>query len=415
MSSTAETLFEYMRKILYPANENDHQLDLENLEDEYEMLGKGLIYLAQCVSETRSFAKSLAKGDLSVMMPPVDNELAAPLKNLQASLKHLTWQSQQVAKGDYKQRVDFMGDFADAFNTMVEQLADRQKKLEDEISLSRKHAQAMEQSNLLLSKLVQNVPGQIFVISAVDYEVLLANDSARLILSQEPDYIAKLMKLLPKVESLVNSHYHELQFTKASLEHYLTINTYQIEWDDENAIALVINDVSVERRQLKDLEDCAYKDALTGVYNRYFGMLTLDEWLVNNRQFALIFIDLDNLKYVNDRFGHGDGDEYIKRVAKHLQSYSPETVVCRLGGDEYMLLAPHQGFGDACDRMESIQYYIQNDEYLRDKDYVYSISIGIVSVEPDNNMVSSEILSLADERMYEHKRSKKMRSRISKV
>ena len=411
MNSSAEILFEYLRGVFYP--EERVELDIESLDEDYSLLGKGLLYISQCVSQSRDFALALAKGDFTATLPPSDNELAAPLKSLQANLKHLTWQSQQVAKGDYNQRVDFMGDFADAFNTMIEQLAERQQKLEDEITHSKKHAQFMEQSNLLLSKLVHNVPGQIFVISAEDYSVLLANDSARRILDEDPNYIPRLMQLLPERNAANGSNNYEIQYTRAAMEHYLAINTYSIEWQEKNALALVINDVTIEKRQIKNLEDYAYKDALTGVSNRFFGMLTLEEWLENKKRFALIFIDLDNLKYINDRFGHGDGDEYIIRVAKHLQSYSPVALVSRLGGDEYMMLAPYTDINDVFSRMDCIQYEIQNDDFLHDKDYLYSISIGIVPVEPENNLSSSVLLSIADDRMYEHKRAKKMRDKIS--
>ena len=409
MSSTAEILFEYLRSSFYQSPDEEPRLDLDILDDEYQQLGKALIYMSQCVSESRKYATALGKGDLSASLPTSENEIAAPLKSLQANLRHLTWQTQQVAKGDYQQRVDFMGEFADAFNTMVEQLSDRQQKLEEEILLSQKHATAMEQSNLLLSKLIHNVPGQIFVISTIDNRVLLTNESARRALDIEPGYLANLIDMLPAENTFTGNRYYDVQFTKAAMEHYLTINTYPIEWQDRNAVALVINDVSVEKRQLKSLEDCAYRDVMTNVYNRFYGMLTLDEWLAESRQFALIFIDLDNLKYVNDQFGHGHGDEYIMRVAKHLESFSEDSVVCRIGGDEYMLLVPHADIEDVYNRMDAIQQGIEQDKYLEDKDYLYSISIGIVSVDADNDLSSSEILSIADERMYEHKRAKKKR------
>ena len=405
MSDTSEKLFNYLRDVFYSAA--DAKLNLDEVDEDYVTLGKGLMYFAQCVSEYHEFAGALAKGDLCAPMPPPENELVAPLKSLHANLKHLTWQSKQVAKGDYKQHVDFMGEFADSFNTMIKQLADRQEKLENEIIMSRKHAKAMEQSNMLLSKLTYYIPEQIFVVSAEKHEVLLTNDSAQVEMDKNPQYIKKLMSMLPKQGSLTGSNYFEVQFTESCMDHYLSINTYQIEWNEENAVALVINDVSVEKRQLKELEKYAYRDSLAHCYNRHFGMLTLNEWLDQKRQFALVFIDLDNLKYVNDKFGHSDGDEYISRVSKHLQSYSKDAIVCRIGGDEFMLLAPESDFDEAHCRMEELQYDIQNDICLHGKDYYYSISHGVVAIDSDNELSASDILSIADDRMYEHKRARK--------
>ena len=281
MKETSDMLLSYLRDMCY--SEENADLDLDKLEKDFVPLGKGLMYLAKCISEYREFANALAKGDLNVSLPPAENELVSPLKSLHANLKHLAWQSQQVSKGDYKQRVDFMGEFADAFNLMINNLSDRQK----------------------------------------------------------------------------------------------------------------------------ELENCAYRDVMTCTYNRFYGMQTLDEWLDGNKQFALIFVDLDNLKYVNDKYGHSEGDEYIIRAAKHLQLFSENSVVCRIGGDEYMVLAPDTDYDEACCRMESIEYNIQNEEYLNGKDYYYSISHGIVVVEAGSGLSSSEVLSIADDRMYEHKRAKK--------
>ncbi|MDR3231073.1 MAG: response regulator [Synergistaceae bacterium] len=117
-------MFRYVRDILYRPEQAS--LDLEKLPEGFQDLGRGLQYLCACVSETRKLAKALSRGDLSVELPSSNNEMAAPLKALYASLKHLSWQTQQVAKGDYRQRVEFMGDFANSFNTMIEQL-DKQR------------------------------------------------------------------------------------------------------------------------------------------------------------------------------------------------------------------------------------------------------------------------------------------------
>ena len=405
MSVTSDLLFSYLRDVLYDTA--NAKLDLGKLEEDYAMFARGLMYFATCFSQYNEFANALARGDLSVAAPPPENELAAPLKTLHASLRHLTWQSQQVAKGDYKQRVDFMGEFADAFNTMIEQLSERQERLENEIITSRKHAEALAQGNLLLSELTRYIPEQIFVVSSESHEILHTNDLANLEIEKDPDYITELMKLLCGDGPLHGSLCFDIQLTRDNVDRYLAINTYQIEWYGAHAAALVINDVSAEKRQMKELEDFAYRDALTNSYNRFYGMLALNEWLDKKKVFSLIFVDLDNLKYVNDKYGHNEGDAYITNISKHLQSYSGDTVVCRIGGDEYMLLVPGEGFDEAAARMEDLQNAIQGDEYLYGKDYTYSISFGIIAIDETNDLSSSDVLSIADERMYEHKRARK--------
>jgi len=125
VNPVAKILFDYLRDVIY--NPALAALDVDVLPQDFRDLGKGLQYLAKGVFETRQFAQALARGDLDSPPPTPGNEIAAPLKSLHSSLKHLTWQTQQVAQGDYQQRVEFMGNFSVAFNTMVHQLDERRR------------------------------------------------------------------------------------------------------------------------------------------------------------------------------------------------------------------------------------------------------------------------------------------------
>lgn len=78
------------------------------------------------LDEARSFVAALASGNLKVSPPP-RNQVAAPFKQLHASLQHLTWQTGQVAQGDYSQRVHFLGEFSESFNSMVEALSEKER------------------------------------------------------------------------------------------------------------------------------------------------------------------------------------------------------------------------------------------------------------------------------------------------
>jgi len=85
--------------------------------------------IEQNLLEVRQAFLALANGDLNFELN-AKGILAGALKTLQANLRHLTWQTQQVAKGDFSQRVDFMGEFSTAFNLMVEQLAEMTVELQ---------------------------------------------------------------------------------------------------------------------------------------------------------------------------------------------------------------------------------------------------------------------------------------------
>ena len=82
--------------------------------------------LADSFKEARLFIQALAEGNLDVTAPS-RNLLTSPFKQLQANLLHLTWQTKQIAAGDYSQRVYFMGVFSAAFNSMVEALEEKRR------------------------------------------------------------------------------------------------------------------------------------------------------------------------------------------------------------------------------------------------------------------------------------------------
>ena len=159
MNKTSEILFEYLKNIFY--GNKDTKLNLEELDDDFVNVGKALIYFTHCYSECRSFASVLAAGNLEMELPGEKNEMAASLKSLHAGLKHLTWQAQQVAKGDYSQRIDFMGAFSDAFNTMIEQLSERYNKLEELVN--NKTRAVVELQNAVLKTMAELVESRDYI------------------------------------------------------------------------------------------------------------------------------------------------------------------------------------------------------------------------------------------------------------
>jgi len=85
--------------------------------------------LVASFQETRDFITSLSRGNLE-KEPPARNLLISPFKQLHANLKHLTWQTRQVAKGNLGQHVDFLGEFADSFNSMIGSLKEKRRAVE---------------------------------------------------------------------------------------------------------------------------------------------------------------------------------------------------------------------------------------------------------------------------------------------
>ncbi|HCX63040.1 MAG TPA: hypothetical protein DHU59_11480 [Clostridiales bacterium] len=295
MDSIADVLQDYLNNVIY---DPEHAvLDLQKLPEEFQEFGKNLVFFSDCVMEMGALAKAISKGNLGVVLPSPINEMAAPLKALHASLKHLTWQTQQVAKGDYQQRVDFMGDFSEAFNEMVEQLEQRRLNL--------------------------------------------------------------------------------------------------------------LTDICTEREKLKEFQNIANIDTLTQLNNRRYGMEVMEKWLLEGRSFVLCFVDIDNLKFVNDWYGHAEGDKYITCISDAMSELTPEAVICRIGGDEFMLLSEEWNSEVAKEKLEILRKRLINCNCA----YERSISYGVIKVGSDNTLKVSDLLSAADEKMYEYKRAYKLRQK----
>ena len=397
---------------------NSAELDVDELPDDFKELGEGLIYAAEMIAETRDFAMNLSKGNLDTGFPPRSNAIASDLKNLHSSLKHLTWQTTQVAKGDYSQRVSFLGEFADSFNLMIEQLKVRQEKLDAEMDMIKKGADELARSNSLLESIMGMMQEWIVMIDVETGEHLFANHPAENNLAslnfekQLYDILFESAKKLNDDEKMISEEFPLLSDTAVQ---WFSLILYPLNWYGHKAVAAVLVDITTDREEKLELENVAYKDMMTGTYNRHFGMMLLDEWMAKKRQFSIIFVDMDRLKYVNDVFGHNEGDAYIKKVAETLKSFSPDVQVSRLGGDEFMLLVPGYEQKRAEEEMEALKAKLGDEELVSEDGsttYHRSVSFGVVEFDPNCKTSSSDFLALADEKMYEYKKAHRAERRV---
>jgi diguanylate cyclase (GGDEF)-like protein len=405
----ANMLFEYLRDVIYSPQKA--KLDVEKLPEEFRQLGLGLQFFAASVNEMREFSTALSRGDLDAHFPSKGNELTAPLKALHASLKHMTWQSHQVAKGDYQQHLEFLGSFADAFNTMILQLDQRQKALIDELESGKKKTRALEQSNNLFVALTEHTPQWIIVADDNSDDWLYTNGVVKRALQRNPSLRGYLRQRFMECghsrkgdEPLMEN---ELELELGGQQRFFSFAAYPLQWHDKNAHVYLLGDISAEKQQFQALQTQAYRDALTGLYNRFYSMQRLNEWLDEKREFCICFVDLDNLKYVNDNLGHSEGDNYIIAAARALERLAGDAVVSRLGGDEFMLLVPARKKKPLEERLRALC-----DEMIRWNNspgapYMRSMSYGVVQVDTDNELPASDLLGLADERMYMFKRLQK--------
>lgn len=395
MDKNANLLFEYLKNIIYEPDKA--HLDLADLDQDFEKLGQGLQYFAELLAEERAFIDHLARGELDVEAPR-KNELLAPLKSLQASLRHLTFQSQQVAKGDYTQRVDFMGEFSAAFNEMIKQLESRQKSLESEMEKTRQNAVALQDSIELLGSITRGMPEGILVVAEDRDEVFFSNPKGEFLLQQKPG----LIQDLAANQGNGKGDPQELTVENEGSLWYYSIRAFPVMWKEDPAQAYIISDISAVKRRQLEMEHLVSQDALTGVGTRYMGMRTLRSYLEQQRLFVLIFVDIDNLKYVNDELGHKEGDRYIVTVARILASYSDTAQISRIGGDEFMIIDQNTTEIEAEKKMDGLRNEVMASRMLDGKGFCPSISYGVAPNK--NQLTASDLLALADERMYHYKK-----------
>lgn len=170
----------------------------------------------------------------------------------------------------------------------------------------------------------------------------------------------------------------------------------------------VFSDISERKQTEASLRHLANYDVLTGLPNRSLFSTRLDKSIqraeANNQTLALIFLDLDRFKSVNDSYGHSMGDALLVEAAKRLQScVSDEHILCRFGGDEFLILLRNINDIDAINHLcESLIRQIELPFELFGREFFISTSIG-VSLWPDDAKQAETLIKNADQAMYHAK------------
>lgn len=159
----------------------------------------------------------------------------------------------------------------------------------------------------------------------------------------------------------------------------------------------------------RQLQLQAVHDDLTGLPNRRFAIMTLRQLWAEAQRYgnplSVLMLDADKFKEVNDRFGHNEGDALLKALAKRLrESVRSSDIVCRLGGDEFLLICPHSSRIEAAtvgEKILAVQRPFRTSNGV--ECWSGALSIGVAEIEP--YMVQAEdLLKAADQALYIAKR-----------
>ncbi|MDD2370818.1 MAG: diguanylate cyclase [Firmicutes bacterium] len=290
-----------------------------------------------------------------------------------------------------------------------------QKQLEKslkELSISKENLEKLFDSSPYAMMLINpdglNVEKLNTVAESIIKETI--NDTKELNLRdlfQKKEEDQKLLDMLLVKDKLKNiemvlKDIHDLNFV-------LKLDSNKIQYDGKSMILLGLSDITRLKEAEEVLKKYATVDEMTGILNKRSGMLIMENVFernkYNNTNFSIIFIDLNDLKSVNDNYGHQEGDYFIKTIANIIKnSVGSSDTVFRYGGDEIVLVL------DNCDLKISelvIKRINKNLKLISEKvvkPYAMTLSYGIAVTQKENVQSSTELMEIADKRMYEYKR-----------
>lgn len=326
--------------------------------------------LQNIIREMTAYSEELSKGNLSVEPPTVRHPLCNNLKLLQSSLSKLTYQANE-AKAHL--------DMAEGFNELlVEMLSKRNEWL--------------------------------LVVDQNTREVLYCNKKSKHAKTGK-DYCSTCKSQLPFHSQLISwsgpEQYNVWEIDDAKETHY-RITSFPVDWKEHSSYVHIAVDITEEKQAAKNLTSKAYHDPGTGIKNRLFFEEYMDHVLQEKREAILCYLDLDGLKYVNDKFGHLEGDMYIQNFVELIKNnFRSEDTFARIGGDEFCLVLT----GNIKELIErKLAEILASFQAGTFSPYQCSFSYGIVEISgSDNKLTRDELLKAADVIMYEFKRRNKQK------
>lgn len=240
-----------------------------------------------------------------------------------------------------------------------------------------------------LEAILENSGCGIYVADMSKSEILYMNNYCKQLLSNIIEQ--------NKLEKYIFSHTAESRsFTEVYVteeDKWFDIHRTGIAWVDGRKVQLVtLYDITQKKRYQQRIENQANNDFLTGLYNRMRCEQDLakfiDDSVKNDTRGAMIYIDLDDFKHINDGLGHQYGDVLLKAISNSLtQVKGIENHCYRMGGDEFIVIVT----GSSVDRLESIINDIQQifvrPWFLKGEDYYCTISAGVAFFPTDASTV----------------------------
>jgi diguanylate cyclase (GGDEF)-like protein/PAS domain S-box-containing protein len=263
-------------------------------------------------------------------------------------------------------------------------------------------------------------PYPVFITSLKDGKIIEANKRACSLMGINTEDLDSFNRIDPYIENNsrqvlgeelqeFNSLFNRIvEYDFNGRRMWVTANYELIDYHGEKCILTGIMDITEIRKAEEEMSHYASIDSLTGILNRRTGFLKLEELIEISKagflEFVLCFLDINNLKYVNDSFGHSEGDRYILTLCNIIkEKLGDEDIFFRMGGDEFIIIFKDKNEVQA----ELIWDRIKNEFDRRNEqdEFTYNImaSHGLFYYCSGMDINPDQIIDKADKFMYEEK------------
>ncbi|MED1784482.1 EAL domain-containing protein [Brevibacillus fortis] len=234
----------------------------------------------------------------------------------------------------------------------------------------------------------------------------LRNQSFQQLMDREG--VKRVLSLSRHAQKGASNNYDLSVFHKNGARIELNATVIPIVVNETNVGYFVIaKDITKRKETERVIHYLAYHDTLTGLPNRSLFQSKLEDSLVHAsvqaQPLAILFLDLDRFKYINDTLGHSTGDSLLTQIANRLRdSVGPHDTVCRLGGDEFTIILPGMAHEEAMHFAEKLMQKLIFPIFLGNQSFVVTTSMGI-SLFPQDGTDAETLIKNADTAMYQAK------------
>lgn len=305
------------------------------------------------------------------------------------------------------------------------ELREINESLEMEIAEHRLAEAALMKSEEKYRSLVESTDDSIYVIDR-EYRYLFINKKHRARMGiDDGDYVGKsygdfhspeITKEFRKIVEEVFAVGRSLRvdhLSERDWEHYLlTLSPVRSSDGGISAVTVVSKSVTEMKRMEQELRELSLTDELTGLYNRR-GFFTLAEQHTrmanrNKNRVYVLYADMDNLKMINDTYGHHEGDAALIVTANILKnSFRDSDIIARIGGDEFVVMPIGMTESEAKITVGRLFNCLEAANRDRNDNGRLSLSVGVTHYDPQHPSTVAELLVQGDKAMYENKKDKK--------